>query len=168
MPKKLETGKNYIYIYKSTYYMARLFQALNFLYLHDSAVDLHLKTLREAVQFIPQNVLQLEYNCHPIITDYSSPREAENCGIVLGYGFHHSDFDGISHPHEGLVFCLNPPNANGIEKVRMHHTQHGNGVPPVRSSFMIGEHRFLLTDQEFNLDDVICGELRTGKMYEKI
>ena len=147
--------------------MARLFPALSFLYLHDSAVDLYLKTLREAVQSIPQNVLQLEYNCFPIITDYSDSRDAENSGIVLGYGSHHSDFDGHSHPQEGLVFCLNPPYVSGIEKVRMHHTQHGNGIIPIRSSFMIGDHRFLLTDQEFNLDDVVCGELRNGEIYKK-
>ncbi len=147
--------------------MARLFSALTFLYLRNSAVDLYLKILREAVQSIPQGVLQLENNCYPIITDYSDPREAENSGIVLGYGFHHSDFDGLSHPQAGLVFCLNPPYVSGIKEVRMHNTQHGNGILPVRSSFMIGEHRFLLTDQEFNLDDVVCGELRTGEIYKK-
>ena len=147
--------------------MVRLFPALSFLYLYNSAVDLYLKKVREAVQSVPQGVLQLELHCDPIITDYSDPREAENCGIVLGYGFHHSDFDGLSHPQEGLVFCLNPPHVRGIEKVRMHHTQHGSGVTPIPSSFMIGKHRFILTDQEFNLDNVVCGELSTGQIYKK-
>ena len=168
MPKNENGAKN---IYTSTnllVYMTRLFPALNFLYLHNSAVDLYLKTLREAVQSIPEGILQLEYNCLPIITDYSDSRETENTGIILGYGFHPCDFEALSHPLNGLVFCLNPPYVSGINKVRMHHTQHGKGVIPIRSSFMMGKHRFLLTDQEFNLDNVVCGEIRTGEIYKKL
>ena len=147
--------------------MVRLFPAPSFLYLHNSAVDLYLRTLREAVQSIPLGILQLENNCYPIITDYSDPSLAENCGVVLGYGFHHLDFDGVLSPREGLVFCLNPPNSDRIGKIRMSHTKFKDGILPIRSSFMIGRNRFLLTDQEFNLDDVVCGELRTGKIYKK-
>ena len=147
--------------------MANAFQELNFLYLHDSAIDMHLKRLREVVKSIPQNVLQLEHNCFPIIIDYSESRLASNRGIVLGHGFHHSDFDVFAHPREGLVFCLNPPYDHGIKNVRMHHTQYENGIIPVCSSFMIGDHRFLLTDKEFNLDKIVCGELKTGEIYKK-
>ena len=145
--------------------MTRLFPALRFLYLHNSSVDLYLKTLREAIQLIPAGVLRLEYDCFPIITDYSNSEESKNSGIVIGHGFPYSYFKNSHQPQEGLVFCLNPPITRDVENVTMHQTQHKTGIIPVHSSFMIGKHRFLLTDQEYNLDEIVCCELATGDTY---
>lgn len=132
--------------------MVDLFPALDFLYLHDSALDLHLEELREAVRYIPFGTLHAEYNCHPVICDYVHPREGG--GIFLGYGFHPSEFN--RPPEHGLVFFN-----RGAENVRV------NSKGPVHASFEIGEHRFLLTDKEFNLDEVVCGNLHSGEIYMK-
>jgi hypothetical protein len=148
--------------------MTRLFPALEYLYLHDSSLDLYLKKLRSAIPAIPLGVLQLEYDCRPIITDYSPSEEAENCGITLGWGFHKSDFNqGRDSPREGLVFCLNPPITKDITNIRIPHTERREGIISIHSSFMIGENRFILTDKEFDLDLVICGELTSGEIYKK-
>ena len=150
--------------------MERLFPAMHFLYLHDSAVDLYLKSLREAISSIPHEVLQAEISCKPIIIDYSDTREGEDCGIVLGYGFHQSEFDDACryprHPLAGLAFCLNPPHAPKVGDIRIYNTKHIS-FPLVRSSFMIGKNRFILTDEEFDLDKTWCCELNTGERYEK-
>jgi hypothetical protein len=160
--------------------MARLFPAMGFLYLHDSAIDLYLKTLREAIATLPREVLQIELNCKPIIIDYTDPREGENSGIVLdsgivlGYGFHKSDFKNQwpRGPLEGLVFCLNPPHADNVEGVRMYQTRAEQGTNSmtnslIHSSFMIGPNRFVLTNREFDLDEVVCDVLATKERYTK-
>lgn len=150
-------------------FMAILVPAGGFLYLHDSAVDLYLKTLREAIKTLPRGVLQLEHGCYPVITDYSDSDIAANTGIRLGYGYHYSDYekDPFSRPLSGLVFCLNPPYSNVIRDVNMYNTKHGDGVILLRSSFMIDYKRFLVTNEEFNLDEIVCGELRTGEKYKR-
>ena len=140
--------------------MAMLVPAMGFLYLHDSAVDLYLKSLREAIGSLPIDVLKVEYGCFPVVTDYSHTETAANAGVKLGFGFHHSDFekDPFSMPRKGLVFCLNPPFRNDVENVQMLGEY---------SSFMIKDKRFILTDEQFNLDEIVCCELKTAEKYKK-
>lgn len=148
--------------------MPRLFPVLNEVYLHNTALDLYLKTLREAMQSIPIGVLKLEEGCSLVITDFTDPRENEQSGISLGYGFHYSDFTGKNsgRPYAGLVFCLNPPLTTAITDIKIYVKEQECGLL-VHSSFKVGKNRFLLIGKEFNLDEVVCGILRTGEIYKK-
>ncbi len=141
-----------------------LFNAADFLYIHDSELDVYLKILRRAVQSIPDGVLQSEVGCHPIITRFVQGAVG-NAGIYLGHGFHFSD--NSLRKNQGLAFCLNPPYTDKIEKVEIHQAlQLDRGFMDC-SSFTVGENRFLLTPDRFNLDEVACGYLSTGEIYGK-
>jgi len=140
-----------------------------FLYIWESGIDLGLKTLRERITTIPGGLIQVEYGCYAVVSDFVNSGEIKGCDITLGYRFHPSIFeeDKMQCPHQGLLFHLNPPwvSNNVIQNIRMNHaTSHEFAV---KSSFMIGGNRFILTSQEFDLDKTICGDLRTGEIYKK-
>ncbi len=147
--------------------MTRLFPPTSVLYLHETALDLYLSQLQNAFQSLPREVLQLEYNCHLVVTDFTGSRDdTMNSGIVLGWGYHSSDFPH-RNPDCGIVFMLNPPYVENITDIRLHFTAHEGGVLPALSTFKVNKQRFMLSRQEFDLDTIACGVVKTGNLHKK-
>jgi hypothetical protein len=147
------------------------------LFLHESTVDLYLRSVREAIAVLPRGVLSLEEGCSLVVTDVVGiDTGSKVTGVVLGYGFHHSDFgfgpEKPPIPTQGIVLKLHPPASHDgtycITDVVVPVTTHTDRMLlDNHLHFKVGDWEYRLTPQEFDLDKVVCCVLETGAPYEK-
>jgi len=157
--------------------MSQLFDIFRVLWLHESVVDLYLRSVREAIAALPKGVLSLEEGCSLVVTGViGADRNPKPTGVVLGYGFHKLDYgmgpDLPPTPIQGIALNLHPPASHDatyeVRDVKVHVTPHiGEMFPNNYSHFKVGKWEFRLTPREFDLDEVVCHDLRTGEVYKK-
>lgn len=140
--------------------MTLLEPVTEYLYLHDSCVDLYLKSIEPAMKEIPFGLLQVYPGCFPVICDYTNSQDSFNSGIVLGCGYHNSK-DNHLYLNQGLVFVLNQMNSK-IKNIKMFQTNH----ELFRSSFMINDYRYILTDKLYDLDKTLCRHLDSNEIHK--